>query len=201
VGNLAETLLQKGVDIIEGFVTGYVGAYVAVGKFFLDLGGKIVDAVGALGSTLYNKGKDVLDGMFDGIKAKWEDIKSWAGGLGGKIAAEIGDLGSKLAQKGRDLIQGLIDGIKSKLDGLPGVIKDAIGFSVVASNGAIPDWTRPLPSRSAYRMYAPAPAPQVNLVRVSIAGHEVRAVISDEAAFNREITARDQLVERLVGVG
>jgi phage-related minor tail protein len=78
LGGLGTTLLEKGKEIIKGFIDGYTGLLSDVTSWFTALPGKALDAIGNIGSKLYDKGKDLIQGFIDGIKS-----------MGGKILDAI----------------------------------------------------------------------------------------------------------------
>jgi hypothetical protein len=69
IGNLISLLTSKGVDLIQGFIKGYMSLWGNVIDFMIDIPKKIVSAIGNMGSLLYNKGKDLIQGFIDGIKS------------------------------------------------------------------------------------------------------------------------------------
>jgi phage-related protein len=69
IGNFVTLLFQKGVDLIQGFIKGYLSIWGTVLSFAGDLIGKVAGAVGNAGSALFNKGKDLIQGFINGIKS------------------------------------------------------------------------------------------------------------------------------------
>lgn len=134
VGALGNLLKSKGIDLIVGFVTGYVGVWVTVIKFFLGLGATIAGKVGSLVSTIAGKGADLIKGFVSGYVNGWVTVATFFGGIGGKILGFIGNVGTLLYDAGAKLITGLADGLTSKL----GAIKDAAGKVAGAIKGFFP---------------------------------------------------------------
>jgi hypothetical protein len=69
IGSLASTLLPKGVELLTGFVKGYLGIWVNVLEFAGGIAGKVAGAIGDLGSRLYGKGQALIQGFIDGIRS------------------------------------------------------------------------------------------------------------------------------------
>lgn len=69
IGSLTSTLFQKGVDLIQGLVTGYLSIWGKVLSFAAEIGGKVAGAIGGLGKALFSKGQDLIEGFINGIKS------------------------------------------------------------------------------------------------------------------------------------
>jgi phage-related protein len=69
IGNLARTLFSKGVDLLQGFVNGYLSIWKTILSFAGGIVGKVAGAIGNVGSALYNKGRDLIQGFVNGIKS------------------------------------------------------------------------------------------------------------------------------------
>jgi hypothetical protein len=132
-------LVRKGAELIGGFIKGYVGAYVAVGKFFAGVAGKVVSAIGSLAKTLYSHGSDLIQGLINGIGAKAGALLQKARDLAGQVKKAIGDalkIGSPskvMIQYGKWVSEGLaigmknVAGVKTAAAGLAGAVAD--GFT------------------------------------------------------------------------
>ena len=116
IGNVTETLVQKGIDLLKGLATGYLQVWSDVLTFFFNVSTKIIGIIGGLDALLYNVGKAILQGLLDGAKDKWEDVKGFFGGIADTILGLKGPASvDKVLLKGVGslIIQGLIDGVKS----------------------------------------------------------------------------------------
>jgi phage-related protein len=69
IGDIVTLLAQKGVDLIQGLINGYLSIWDTVLTFAGNIGSKVVGAVGSLGKTLYDKGTDLIQGFINGIKS------------------------------------------------------------------------------------------------------------------------------------
>lgn len=69
IGSLTSTLSQKGVDLLTGFVSGYMSVWSTVLSFAGDIASKVGGAIGSIGSALYGKGRDLIQGFVNGIKS------------------------------------------------------------------------------------------------------------------------------------
>ncbi|MET0786111.1 MAG: hypothetical protein ABWY25_05345, partial [Paenisporosarcina sp.] len=83
IGSVINTLLQKGKDMIQGFLNG-VKALLNVGgavyEWFKNIGKKVTDllpSTEALKDILFGTGKNIIQGLWDGIKEIWEKAMDW----------------------------------------------------------------------------------------------------------------------------
>lgn len=134
VGSLASLLKRKGIDLITGFVGGYVAGFVAVGKFFKGLAVKVAGFVGNLAKTLFRKGVDLINGIAGGYNSAIGAVANFFRGIAGKVLGWIGNTASTLARKGRDFVAGLANGAAGNVkavtgffSGLPGKALNALG--------------------------------------------------------------------------
>lgn len=134
LGNAGSWLLNTGKDAIVGFVKGYVGAYVAVGKFFAHIGSDVLKWIGDVSKLLYTKGRQIVISIATGYASFIGNIAKTIAGLPGAILKWIGNVASLLYTKGRQIVISIANGygsfignIASTIRGLPGAILGWLG--------------------------------------------------------------------------
>lgn len=116
-------LIQKGIDIVVGLVTGLTNAIGRISEWFLALPGKILEWIGRAVMWLVQTGRDVITGLLNGITGMVGDLIAWFAGLPGRILGAIPNPASMLYNAGRAIVGGLVDGIRS----MAGAVTDAVG--------------------------------------------------------------------------
>jgi phage-related protein len=81
LGDLTTYLVEKGADLIHGFLAGITAAAGEVIHWASELPGDIVGWIGDLGHTLWSAGADLIQGLINGIKSKAADIPGIVGGI------------------------------------------------------------------------------------------------------------------------
>lgn len=123
LGQAGGWLLEKGSEIVGGFVEGLQARWPEIGEWFRTVftAANIGSMVGPIGSYLLEKGLQLLGGLWDGIRQTWPQIESW---FGTNITAEtvagfLIDAGAWLITQGKDILMGLLSGL---VQGLPAVV-------------------------------------------------------------------------------
>ncbi|KKL91077.1 hypothetical protein LCGC14_1898290, partial [marine sediment metagenome] len=141
IGDLAGLLVQKGKDLLEGFVKGYIGIWQEVFSFFVDLPGRLVSAIGNLLPKLWSAGWDLLDGLWKGIKARatklFEDLADLADDILGAITNPLGIGSPSKAMRliGQQAMEGLRLGLEDQSVKLNATVGNIAG-GIVATGGA-----------------------------------------------------------------
>ena len=141
IGNLAGLLVQKGKDLLEGFVKGYIGIWQEVFSFFVDLPGRLVSAIGNLLPKLWSAGWDLLDGLWKGIKARatklFEDLADLADDILGAITDPLGIFSPSKVMRGVgvNLMKGLQLGLEDQALKVNATVGNVAG-GIVATGGA-----------------------------------------------------------------
>lgn len=149
IGNLGDTLSQKGKDLLNGFLDGIMAIFgvdeTTAGSLLNmvhDIPQKIIDTLGNLGETLWQSGADLVSGFKEGIEAFMDDpIGTLADGVSQLIGGTEDQLDENSPSKvfegiGKNLVLGLDQGIDGEKDtpdstltgiagGLPGNFVDA----------------------------------------------------------------------------
>ena len=116
IGNVTETLVQKGFDLLKGLATGYLQVWSDILTFFFNVATRIVGIVGDLAKTLFDAGVDIMAGFLKGALDKWEDVKDFFGGIAEAIAGLKGPASvDRVLLKGAGILimEGLLDGIRA----------------------------------------------------------------------------------------
>jgi hypothetical protein len=93
-------------------------------KFFEDLPGNILQALGNLAGLLLGVGMDIIHGLEAGLKWVWDnEVTGWLD-IGSKIKSIIGTLGALLFDVGKSIIKGLLDGMKNAWTDVTGWMGD-----------------------------------------------------------------------------
>lgn len=144
LGDLAGWLVQKGLDLIAGLLTGLGNLIGDVTTFFVELPGKVLGWIGDLIGTLAGKGADLLRGLVNGYLTVIGEVATFFVELAGKVLEWIGDTAVTLIEKGAGLLRGMISGylsvigeITSFFAGLAGEVLGWIGdtASTLVSKG------------------------------------------------------------------
>ena len=122
IGNFASLLYNKGVELIQGLINGYIAMWTHVINFYRNVATAILGFIGNLGSTLYNKGIELIQGLINGAQALINAGFGFIRDIGSTVANSIGYLGNYLYNAGGDLIRGLINGIRSVASNLTEVV-------------------------------------------------------------------------------
>lgn len=114
---IAVLLIVKHWDTLKDAVLGvvdFVGDKLeAFVRFFAELPGKIVNAVGDFASLLLEKGKDLIRGIVSGVSSFIGNLLNDIGQIGYKVLVAIGNAELWLFDKGAAIIRGIINGIYS----------------------------------------------------------------------------------------
>lgn len=134
IGNLAGLLVSKGIELIQGFIEGYINMWKEVISFYISIPGRILGFIGNVGSLLLGKGVDTIQGLINGITSMFGSIASTIGSIAGNVISWIGNAASWLVDKGADVIRGFISGITSwissiagNISGIATTVRNAIG--------------------------------------------------------------------------
>lgn len=100
-------------DAVQKVVTFVGDALEAFVRFFVELPGKIVNAVGDFASLLLEKGKDLIRGITNGVTSFLGNLLNTIGGIGYQVLLAIGNAELWLFDKGIAIIRGIINGIYS----------------------------------------------------------------------------------------
>lgn len=112
LGDFGFFLLQKGVELFQGLVSGLESLALNFPSYLFDLIQAQAFALGFLGGLLLQAGMDLLGGLFNGIQAIWDASIHFFVDLPGNVLTFLGDLGHILYDVGSALLNGLWDGIK-----------------------------------------------------------------------------------------
>lgn len=138
VGNLANTLYQKGKDLVDGMKRGVEWVWNSVRNFFSRLPDRIKGFIGDVGNLLYNIGKDIIGGLIDGIQDMIPSLGDVVGGIGGFITDLKGPPAYDkvmLTPQGQWIMQGLMRGIESQIPALKSLVS-SISPSIVQTVSA-----------------------------------------------------------------
>lgn len=81
-------------------------------KFFVEMPGKIISAVGDLGGKIWNSISSGMASLPTKIINAATAVINWFAGFGSRIASSMGELGGVLLDAGKQLLQGLWNGAK-----------------------------------------------------------------------------------------
>lgn len=146
VGNLVETLVQKGKDLITGIYNGIVNFWDNTLKPWLAaIGDAIWTALQYIvfPLLLYYYGEDIIDGMLAGITAAWFFVKNFFGTVKTTVVGYFSKALEWLLEKGKDVINGFKNGIDAIWSGAKGVAKWFEGIATKVTD-AVPDLTTTL---------------------------------------------------------
>lgn len=135
IGNFGSLLYNKGIDLIQGLINGYIAMWTHVINFYRGIAGAILGFIGNLGSTLYNKGIELIQGLINGAQALINAGFGFLRDIGHTVVNSIGYLGNFLYNAGGDLIRGLINGIRSVASNLTEVVLAPVRNAVNAVKG------------------------------------------------------------------
>ena len=108
-------------DAWRGIQSGVDKGIQDVLKFFRDLPGNIVSAVGDLWSLLSGHGKQIMDGFLGGLQNSWKGVQDFVGGIAQWIADNKGPISYDrvlLTPAGKAIMEGLATGLKGELGSL-----------------------------------------------------------------------------------
>lgn len=134
IGDLAPTLLTKGIDLLTGFLTGVVQKAIDLETWWLGLPFTILGWIGDVVPTLLTKGLDIITGFLTGVVQGAIAVETWWIGLPAAVIGWIGDVVPTLVTKGVDIIGGFLNGVIVKAIeveawwiGLPGAVLGWLG--------------------------------------------------------------------------
>lgn len=134
IGDAAGWLLQKGKDVLLGFIKGYMGVNETIGKFFAGIGSAVIGWIGDMSKLLYTKGRQLIISLANGYASFITNIAKTIAGLPGAILKWIGNVATLLYTKGRQIVISVANGyasfignIATTIRGLPGAILGWIG--------------------------------------------------------------------------
>ena len=87
-----DTMGQKLSEAWESFTTSTAEGIANVVTFFVELPGRILEALGDLGGLLMEAGASIMGGFLNGLKSKWGEVKDFVGGIASWIADNKGPL-------------------------------------------------------------------------------------------------------------
>ena len=136
IGNMAEALVAKGREFINGFLQGAKDAFQAVLDWVAQIPSMVLGAIGDTSKTLYNSGASLIDGFNKGIESKV--AASREAGLVAVDAASNPFPQSPAKEgpfsgtgwtfpRGVSTIQGFIDGIMSMVPQLKAQVSSIMG--------------------------------------------------------------------------
>lgn len=111
-----------GINIVEGIVSGLVGALVFLVEPIVDLCDALVSGVKKLlgihsPSTVFaDIGKNIVLGLSKGIQDNWKSFISYVTSLPGKMVDGFGDIKSKFISKGKDILGGIERGWNNNIE-------------------------------------------------------------------------------------
>jgi tape measure domain-containing protein len=123
IGNVINTLKQKGIDFITGLYNGISTAVGKVATWFGQLAGNVFKWVGNVINTIKQKGIDLISGLYNGIVSRIGIVASYIGGIARSAASWIGNTLTALTNAGGNLVAGLFNGITTAWTGVANWIK------------------------------------------------------------------------------
>ena len=87
-----DTMGQKLSEAWESFTTSTAEGIANVVTFFVELPGRILEALGDLGGLLMEAGASIMGGFLNGLKSKWGEVKDFVGGIAPWVADNKGPL-------------------------------------------------------------------------------------------------------------
>jgi phage-related protein len=136
LGDLANTLYQKGRDLVGGLAGGVAEVWGTLASNFQNAGATILGYLGDTGRTLWDKGGDLIRGLLGGVGEIWGTVVANFQNAGASIAGYVGDLAGALLQKGRDLIGGFLAGV-GEAWGTVATNFANVGFAVIGYVGDV----------------------------------------------------------------
>lgn len=149
-------LISAGWTVIKGVFSGALDAiknvvstaFKDVVKFFKDLPGNLVKALGDVSKLLEKAGLAIIKSLLNGIKQGFEDVKHFVGGIAHKITSLKGPLeydATLLVPHGNAIMQSLYDGLQAKYGPLldfvrsiaAGVSSEFDGSAGLSFNGSL----------------------------------------------------------------
>lgn len=118
IGDLAETLTARGIELIIGLRSGASTSWDLFASWLAARAAFAIFWIGDVTQSLLQKGKDLLQGLWSGASDKWNAMAVWLTTRPAFAAYWIGDLGKTLWSKGISLIEGLWDGASEQWDSL-----------------------------------------------------------------------------------
>lgn len=179
-------LIQTVITTVIGIVQGIIGAFTAAlngdwdsfwdnigsifstalggigefaGKFFGELPGKILGALGNLGGLLLDAGGQIMAGLGEGLMAGFKGVQDFIGGIGTWIAENKGPKAYDLAllvPAGGWIMDGLGKGIEDEMPALGSTLADV---SWMIQNGIDPTATASMQLRASNAITTAAPRP------------------------------------------
>lgn len=113
IGDLLGLLVQKGIDLIQGLVNGYMSIIGNVTTFFANLAMDIFNWVADTLGTLVSRGVDLITGLITGYLSIIGQVTTFFANLAMDIFNWVADTLGTLVSRGADLITGLINGYMS----------------------------------------------------------------------------------------
>jgi hypothetical protein len=126
IGNVTQTLVKTGRDIIGGFITGVGRKLFDAATLFGRLAFRILLWIGNVTGTLTRKGTEIIGGFLVGIGRKIVDVATWFGGLARRALVWIGNMQTTLLQKGSDLIGGFLQGVLNRMRNISSWVNDHV---------------------------------------------------------------------------
>jgi hypothetical protein len=134
LGDLANTLYQKGRDLVGGLLNGIGEAWGTVASNFANAGASIAGYVGDLAGALVQKGRDLIGGFLAGVGEAWGTVATNFANVGFAIIGYVGDVAGALWQQGVDIVDGFTRGVWDKWQWVVTFFQD-VGGSVLGFIG------------------------------------------------------------------
>jgi phage-related protein len=143
LGEFASKVRDKAVAAANNLINAIGDGIKNTIQFFIDLPGRIANAVADIGRWLWQAGKDLVMGLVNGIKAMVQRvIDSVTGMVNDAISAAKGLLGVKSPSRvfktiGEQLGQGLVLGIEGMTPAVANAAADMAAAATAGANGGI----------------------------------------------------------------
>lgn len=123
LGDASKWLIQKGKDVLTGFLNGIAGIAAGIAKFFVRyVANPVVTAVSKSGQWLVQGGRNLLAGFLNGVSAIASGIgKFFVRFVATPVVTAVSKSGQWLVQGGRNAIAGFTAGISAFLSGIKGI--------------------------------------------------------------------------------
>jgi phage-related protein len=122
IASPSKLMMDIGIAIMQGLITGVQSLVGAVLGFFLSLPGRILSAVGSLIGMMLSFGRSVLSALWSGISSMAGFIISAASGIAGWVLSGVASLAGKALSAGKDFVEGIWSGISSMAGWIGGLV-------------------------------------------------------------------------------
>ena len=142
LGDFGGLLLQKGKDLVQGFLNGIQAVWSGLSTWIADTSNRILRLVGSMAATLWTSGWNLITGFWNGIIRQWTRLTEWIRGklkdLAGMFTGFLG-IGSpsRLFEGiGENMMKGLIQGLEGQSVKLNATVGNVTGGIAGAAAGA-----------------------------------------------------------------